>query len=42
MSALKSVEILDISNNMINDIDMLVVSLQSLSNLKVLKFPVKK
>lgn len=42
MSALESVEMLDISNNLLNDIDLLVVSLQSLPKLRFLKFPVKK
>lgn len=42
MSVLASVEALDISNNLLNDIDLLVASLQSLPKLKFLKFPVKK
>lgn len=42
MSALASVENLDISNNLLNDIDMLIASLQTMPNLKVLKYPIKK
>lgn len=42
MSRLESLEQLDISNNLLNDLDMLVVSLQTLPKLKILKYPIKK
>jgi Leucine-rich repeat (LRR) protein len=42
MSPLRNIENLDITNNLISDIDILVLSLQTLTNLKVLIYPVKK
>lgn len=42
MSALKHLEELDLSNNLIKSIDLAVVSLATLPRLKVLHFPAKK
>ena len=42
MSALKSLEELDLSNNLLKDVEMAAVSLSTLPNLKVLNYPIKK